>query len=442
MRQQATTTLKATALAALAAAILCNGADAQPAVPDAAASDPARMGWMQGSPPAPDKLIRWSDGSFYKFPQLRWSFSNWSQFMPTTNVWRGDGPVARLPRAEKPGLADVRFRPMGSSGETTVGAALDANYSDSIVVLHKGRIVYERYWGVTTPHSPHIAMSVTKSVIGTLAATLIAEGKLDPQAKVTHYIPELKDSGFADAKVQDVLDMTSGIRFSEAYADPKAEIWTYVRAGGITPRPPGYSGPTNFYDYAKTVEKINEPGSTYAYQTVNSDVAGWIVRRVSGQTVGDLLSERVWRKLGAERDGTIAVDSAGNEFAGGGLNVTTRDLARFGEMMRLGGRFNGQEIVPRAAIDEIRRGGNREVFDTPANANLKGWSYRDMWWIAHDDHGTFMARGVHGQAIYIDPKAEVVIARFASHPAASNSAADPVMLPLYRAVADALMQGQ
>ena len=431
-----------TTLAALALACLCSGATAQTQapLPDPRATDPAALGWMQGSPPAPDKTMRWSDGSFYKFPQLRWSFSNWGQFMPTTTVWRGDGPVAELAGAPMSGLEQLKFRPLGASEDMTVAEALQANFTDSIVVLHKGRIAYENYWGVSTPHSRHIAMSVTKSVFGTLAATLIAEGKLDPKAKVTQYLPELKDSGYADATVQDVLNMTSGIRFSENYADPKAEIWTYVRAGSILPRPPGYAGPQTFYDFAKAVEKANAPGSTYAYQTVNSDVAGWLIHRVTGKTVSELLSERIWQQLGAERDAFIAVDSGGNEFAGGGLNVTTRDLVRFGEMMRLDGRYNGHSIVPKAAIDEIRAGGNREVFATPANANLKGWSYKDMWWIAHDDHGTFMARGVHGQAIYVDPKAEVVIARFASHPIASNSAGDPVMLPMYRAIADALMR--
>lgn len=433
--------VKAWPLLAVAAAVLSIPAFAQPTAHDPAKTDPAQMGWMQGSPPAPEKTMRWSDGSFYKFPQLRWSFSNWGQFMPTTTVWRGDGPVSKLPKKNAlPQLDQIKFRPTGADADMTVAEGLKANFTDSFVVLHQGHLVYEGYWGVTTPQTRHIAMSVTKSLVGTLAAMLIAEGQLDPKAKVTQYIPELKDSGFADATVQDVLSMTSGIRFSENYADPNAEIWTYVRAGSILPRPPGYNGPQTFYDFAKTVEKIHEPGTTYAYQTVNSDVAGWLIHRVTGKTVSEVLSEHIWQKLGAERDGFIAVDSGGNAFAGGGLNVTTRDLARFGEMMRLDGRYNGQSIVPKAAIDHIRAGGNREIFATPANATLKGWSYKNMWWIAHDDHGTFMARGVHGQAIYVDPKAQVVIARFASNPIASNAAGDPVMLPLYRAVSDALMK--
>ena len=208
-----------------------------------------------------------------------------------------------------------------------------------------------------------------------------------------------------------------------------------MRAGSVLPRPPGYSGPQNFYDYAKTVEREGEPGKAFAYQTVNSDVAGWLIRRASGKSVGELLSTRIWQKLGAERDATFAVDSSGNEFAGGGLQLTVRDMARFGEMMRLGGQFNGQTIVPKAVVDDIRRGGDRQAFARAGYTTLPGWSYRDMWWVSHDEHGVFAARGVHRQTIYVDP----VIARFASAPQAANAASDPMLLPAFSAMADHLM---
>ena len=115
-------------------------------------------------------------------------------------------------------------------------------------------------------------------------------------------------------------------------------------------------------------------------------------------------------------------------------------MARFGETMRLGGRFNGLEIVPEAAVEAIRRGASREAFVFGGYPTLPGWSYNDQWWVSHDDHGVYMARGIHGQAIYVDPAAEMVIARFASHPLAGNVNLDPLSLPAYRAIADRLMQ--
>ena len=95
--------------------------------------------------------------------------------------------------------------------------------------------------------------------------------------------------------------------------------------------------------------------------------------------------------------------------------------------------------MARAVVDDIRKGGSREAFAKAGFATLPGWSYRDLWWVSHDDHGVFAARGIHGQTIYIDPKAEMVLVRFASGPQAGNAAYDPVLLPAYRAIADALM---
>ena len=406
----------------------------------AADSDPAKMGWMVGSPPPADKMVRFADMSFYTFPRLRWTFANFRQLVPTTNVWRGDGPASVLQRAERNDIDAVNFKPLGSDSTMTWAESLQANYTDAIVVLHRGKIVYERYFGVMNPHQQHVANSVTKSFFGTLGAMLVAEGKLDPNALVSQYIPELKDSAFGDATVRQVLDMTTGIQYSENYADPKAEIWDHVRAGSVFPRPPGYSGPQSFYQFLKTVKKEGEHGRAFAYKTVNADVAGWLIRRASGQTVGELLSQRIWQPLGTEQDACMQVDSEGTEFAGGGFNPTLRDMARFGEMMRLDGQFNGHQIVPKAVIDDIRQHGNREDFAKAGYATLPGWSYRDMWWVSNDDHGVYAARGIHGQAIYIDPKAEMVIARFASHPLAANAHNDPTTLPAFRALADHLMR--
>jgi len=172
---------------------------------------------------------------------------------------------------------------------------------------------------------------------------------------------------------------------------------------------------------------------------VNTDVLGLVLRRVSGRSLSDLLSERIFSKLAPEQDAFFTVDSTGAEFAGGGLNLTLRDLLRFGEMIRLDGRYNGQQIVPKVVVDDIRRGSDREKFAGAGYATLPGWSYRNMWWVSHNDHGAFMARGVHGQALYIDPAAETVIARFASHPKAGNVNFDPTSLPAYHALATHLM---
>jgi len=407
--------------------------------PDASASDPAKLGWMVGSPPPPDRTVRFDDGSYWKFPAMRWTVSNFRQLMPTVNVSRGLGPAAELPVARRDDLDAVRFTPLGSDRPMTWRQSLEANYTDGIVVLHRGQIVYERYFGVLKPDGQHGAMSVTKTFVGTLAAMLAAEGQLDPGQRVDHYVPELAASAFGNATVRQVMDMTTGIRFSENYADPNAEVWAHGAAGNPLPKPKDYTGPRSYFEFLQTVKAEGTHGEAFHYRTANTDALGWILARVTGRSVAQLLSERIWSQLGAEQDAYMSVDAIGTPFAGGGLNTGLRDLARFGEMIRNNGAFNGRQIVPAMAVADIRRGGSQGDFAKAGYTLLPGWSYRNMWWVTHNAHGAFAARGVHGQTVYIDPKAEMVIARYASHPVAGNAAIDPTSLPAYHAMARHLM---
>jgi CubicO group peptidase (beta-lactamase class C family) len=406
---------------------------------DATRSDPVALGWMTGSPPPADKLIRVADGSFYTFPRTRWSFAHWRELFPTRNVSRGEGQVSLLPKGSPADIDGLAFTPIGSDTTMTWAQSLDANYTDAIVVLHRGKVVYEKQFPILPADRQHIAFSVTKSFTGTLAAMLIADGGLDANATVARYIPELAQSGFGNATVQQVLDMTTALDFSEDYADPSSGFLPYARACGMMPLPPGYTGPTSVYEFVRSIAGKGTHGSEFHYRSPNTDVLGWLIARVTGKTVDVVLQERIWSQLGAEGDAYMALDRAGTPMAAGGLSTTIRDLARFGEMIRLGGRFNGRQIVPASVIEGIRAGASREAFKFGGYATLPGWSYHNQWWISHDDHGAFMARGIHGQAIYIDPRAEMVIARFASHPKAGNVNLDPTSLPAYRAVAKYLL---
>jgi len=289
---------------------------------------------------------------------------------------------------------------------------------------------------------PHAGYSTTKSFIGTIAAALADEGKLDVEALVPRYIPELKNTAYADATVRQLMDMLVGVKFSENYADPKAEVWDYARAGGVRATGPDYKGPRTYYEFLTTLQKQGEHGQAFAYKTANAEVLAWILRRVSGNSLAALMSERIWQKIGAEDDAYFEVDSIGTEQGGGGISTTLRDAARFGEMMRQNGRFNGQQVIPARVAEDIVRGGDKEKFAKAGYKTLPGFSYRSMWWVSGDSHGVFMARGIHGNCIYIDPKAEMVIVRYASHPVAGNPYNDPVTLPAFRAMADHLMKLQ
>ena len=406
---------------------------------DAASTDPAALRWMVGSPPPADKLIQFADGSAFQFPRTRWSYSNMRRLVPTSVVPRGD-TIVTLPRAERTDLDAVSFQPTGQHDLMTWKQSLAANFTDGIVVLHRGHVVYERYFGVLDGATQHLAFSVTKSLVATIAGILAVEGALDDRATVATYLPELQHSGFADATIANLLDMTTGMKHSEDYVDNKAGIWDLARAGNFRPRPADYQGPGSFYEYLQTVEKEYPHGERFAYKTINTDVLAWVLRRVTGKTTSQLMFDYLWSKLGVEQDAYFTIDMIGVEFAGAGLNVTLRDLARFGEMMRLQGYGNGQQIVPVAVVNDIRAGGNRERFAGAGYTQLPGWSYRRMWWVSHNEHGAFAARGIHGQAIYVDPAAEMVVARFSSHPQGANVHLDPTSLPAYHALARHLLR--
>ncbi|HEY0651089.1 serine hydrolase [Phenylobacterium sp.] len=407
----------------------------QPA-PTAASTDPAALAVMQGFPPPPEKTVRVADTTSWRFPNTRWSFSHQRELGPSAAIRRGPGAATALPYGLRDDLDDVPFvtqdgRPM------TWGESIEENFTDGLVVLHRGTVVYETYRGALQPHTPHLAMSVTKSFAGLLAAVLAHEGALDPAAPVADYVPELADTAFGDATVRHVMDMTTGVRYREDYVDPDAEVRFYGVAAGWSRPPEGYAGPNTIFDFLRTLKKQGEHGEAFAYKTCNTEVLGWIIQRVAGKPFAELVSERIWQKLGVEEDGYVMVDGTGFALCGAGLNVTTRDLARFGEMMRLGGVAGGQQIVPRAVVDDIAGGARTEDFARAGYVTLPGWSYRNQWWVSHNRFGAYTARGIHGQVCYVAPGAEMVIARFASHPTAANGNGplDRVSLPAYEAIA-------
>ena len=403
-------------------------------------SDPNNFGWMQGFPPAKDRVLHTWDGSFFEFPAIRWSVVHMREMLPTINVPRGLESSSTLPYELDRKIDGVTFIPWGAKEPMTWEESLWKNYTDGMIILHKGKVVYERYFGALTEHDVHAVMSLTKSFTGTLASILVAEGKLDETKPVPFYVPELKNSAYGDATVRQVMDMTTALKYSEDYANPKADIWEFSAAGNPLPKPKDYKGPEGYYQYLETVKKQGKHGEIFGYKTVNADALGWIIAKATGKPVNQLLSEKIWSKIGMEQDAYYQVDGLGTPFAGGGFNAGLRDLARFGELIRNMGNWHGKQIIPMASVADIEKGGNKEAFEKSGHPELKGWSYRNMWWMTENKDGAFAARGVHGQTIYIDPAAEMVLVRLASHPIAGNAANDATSLPAYQAVADYLMK--
>ena len=413
---------------------------------DAQASDPKVLTWMEGFPPPADKLITQPDSNYFSFPKLRWSVCHLREFLPTKQISRGLGAPVPLKYLGKKALErmsheidSLTFTPMGASEDMSWKESLFANYTDGILILHRGRVVYERYFGCLEEDGKHAAMSMTKSVTGLLAEIMIAEGDLDEKLTVAEIIPEIEGSAFATATVRQVMDMTTGVKYSENYADPNADIWLYSQAASPMPKPDNYDGPNGYWEYLQQVKPEGEHGEAFHYKTINSDMLGWVISRVSGKSVTELASDRLWRRVGAEQDAYQTVDGLGVPFAGGGLTAGLRDLGRLGLLMLDEGVINGKRLFPDRVVTQIRAGGDRSKFGNEF-PTLAGASYRSQWWVLHNEHGAFAARGVHGQTIYIDPTAEMVLVRFASFPRAQNGFIDPTSLPAFQAVAEYLLK--
>jgi CubicO group peptidase (beta-lactamase class C family) len=184
------------------------------------------------------------------------------------------------------------------------------------------------------------------------------------------------------------------------------ENWQYAIAMGWQPKPVDYTGPETCYDLLPTMKKDGQHGVRFIYQTPNTDVLAWLIKRLCNQSLAEVMQERIWSKLGVERDAFWVVGPAVVETAG------------FGQMMLQKGQFNNQQIVPPAVIEAIEQGGDPDAFarGSAASPMSAGYSYHDQWWMAPRDDGAYYALGYGGQHLYIHPKAQLVVAKFASYP--------------------------
>lgn len=395
---------------------------------------------MVGFPPSVEKLIMQPELDFFSFPKLRWTVCHIRELMPTKEVSRGFNQSILFEYEIDKNIDSIKFNPLNSQKSMSWEESLLANYTDGILILHKGKVVYEKYFGCLNETNKHAAMSMTKSLTGLLAQILVAEKVLDDTLRVDSIIPELKNSAFGSATVREVMDMTTALDYSEDYSNPNADIWIYSKASSPLPKPKDYKGPNGYFEYLQIVKQKGVHGEAFGYKTINTDTLGWIISRVTNKDLTQLLSERIWSKIGAQQDAYMTVDAKGTPFAGGGLSASLRDLGKIGLLMLNEGKFNNQQLFPKEVVEEIKKGGDKKAFAKAGYKTLEGGSYHSMWWIFHNQNKAFAARGVHGQTIYVDPTAEMVIVRFASFPTASNTQIDPTSLPAFEAVAKYLME--
>ncbi len=375
----------------------------------------------------------------------RYSFLHMQEFLPTITIWTGNKPISEFKYAS-PQLNNIPFRFIKPSTkqpvETNLEKMLVDTNTDGFVVLKNGKIVVERYLNGQDASTRHQMMSVSKSIFGSLTAMLIAEGKLKRNAKVVEYIPELKDSAFGDATVDQVMNMTIGIKYSEDYLSPHSEITQYIKNMGLMPENDVYNSKLGIRNFLPTLKKEKVHGTTFHYVTPISDVMCWLAERASGMTPTVLLEKSIWQKMGMERDAYVLVDPQGVPSCGGGVNATTRDMARFGQMILQKGQFNGQQILPTEVVERIAQGGDAKAYANSVYARdavtPKGSSYVDQFWFFNNPEKSFSAWGINGQWIYVDPKHNVVIVKQSSLDLPEDHDIEAYTLAAFSAIAASL----
>lgn len=301
---------------------------------------------------------------------------------------------------------------------------LSKTYTDSIVIMKDGEVAVEHYAAGQDSLTPHIWMSVSKSILGLIAGILVDQGKLDVSAGITDYIPEVGNCGFASASVRDALDMRVGVKFDENYEATEGPIIEYRKAQSWDPLSPGDT-PADLRRFLTTLDQRDgEHGDRFHYVSPNTDLLGWVLERASGTRYADLVSELLWDPLSTERDAYITVDRFGAPRCAGGFCATPADLALVGRLFVTGGKSGRTQVVPASWIDDIIQNGDAKAWrtgDFSGDFGSADMHYRSQWYVVRGERPLIFALGVFGQHVFVDPVSDLVIAKCSSQPVADDA---------------------
>ena len=351
----------------------------------------------------------WAVNSLFSADKIVSNFSNMNAAFLTTPVARGTEPVSALPAGSK----------MTLPVETE--AWIKDRALTSLLVMKGGEIRHESYHLDTSAEDRRISWSVAKSYLSALFGVLLEEGTIasidDP---VTKYAPELKGSAYDGASIRNVLNMASGVTFDEDYLDYDSDINRMGREIAL--------GGTLDQFTADLSETFVSPGEQWQYVSIDTHVIGMVIRGATGQSIASLLQDRIIAPLGLEQDLYYVTDGEGVAFVLGGLNITTRDYARFGLMIEQDGLYNSQQVVPAEWIAAST------MPSAPTKPGKIGYGYQ--WWIpVGAETGEFMARGVYGQYIYIDQARDVVIVSTAADRRFREKGVNEINIEMFRKLA-------
>ncbi|MGO2036935.1 MAG: serine hydrolase domain-containing protein [Brevibacterium sp.] len=391
-----------------------------------------------------EAILEHIDLDSWKWPEyFAFALTRMEEIFPIGGIPRGIGPVREFVTEEND------FRPLPIDREkwagadeswSTVGDVLADTFTDAWLVTRNGVALAEEYAWPMKPARQHMLFSVSKSIVSTVIGALADAGRLSPDDLVTTHVPALAESGYAGASIRDLLDMRSGIKFSEEYLEKGSEIRALFEAVDFAPRTPASAN--GIKNFVTSLQSDREHGSAFVYRSCETDVLAWIAEAVTGQPFSVVTSEYVWSKVGAAHAAQVCQDRWGGSIADGAISTTLRDLARFGEMIARGGTtVDGERVLSAAWIDDIFTGAadSAQVFAaSPSGRSYPGGMYRSQFWLPSASRDVAIGIGIHGQMLYIDRATQTVGVKLSSDPEPVSLAQQHGTLAIFEAIAEAV----
>ena len=356
--------------------------------------------------------------SFQFGPVNRWTFSHMREIIPTVNIPRDTNRFLVLNNSNDL-VADFSVEFQGR--KQSIDEIAVHQFIDGLLIIKDGEIVVENYYGHLTQDRPHLMNSVSKSIVGLVAGKLAAQGVIDLEKPVSHYVAALAKSGYGPDSLQTLLDMRDGSDYTETYADFTTTFRLQDCAIGWTdadycPK----NGPIGLYEFLPTVGREKSKLGTFSYRSGSTNVIGWVLEAVTKQPLAELISEHIWQPMGAEFDANITVDEGGFVLADHGISATLRDLGRMGLLVLNDGKAFGNEVIPSKFIQDIRGQQGDPKWPYPGLGGYKPY-YRSFWWGEGNPGGDISGYGIHGQFVRVVPEAGLVITMYSTWPRADGN---------------------
>ena len=392
---------------------------------------------MKGSPPPLEYQVTLEN--WRKYPYNIWAFVNVRSIIPTSSI-KFD-PKQKIDFIKKlTNLDEIKI--FHNNTEKKIKDILVDCNTDSFLVMHKGKLVFEFFNNFTTCETPHIIFSISKSLTSLLTGILVSKKLIDVNTSVTKILPETIGSAYEDATIRNVLDMNVASNFIEDYSG-KAEIFQQYRSstGWDIPSNNDVAHLSGLHEFLSNLPKsMHLHGKKYHYCSPHSDLLGWIIERVSGEKYSKIISDLLFKPSGIINDANVTLDRFGATRSAGGISISPYDLLLISEMVRTNGANKNGQIVPENWINDIKNYSDNSCYLNQDDLKrFPNGNYRSKWYQTGFEENEFCAIGIHGQNIWINPKKELTIIRMSSASDPINIKIEELMFSVFKEIGNALV---